>query len=1172
MKSKLQALHTRLAASHSRLFLSSLIGFLFLGLAAAGLQSSWAMLAADRHIILVDDSSVKTQAVKSQADPTQPQVGPGIPQGGSNAPRSAASSLKPGSLLFFPKFASDASKPNDVNTLLTVTNANPRDAVTVRVFFVHDCAVEDLFLTLVANQSRTLIASKDFPGKSGYVIALAVNSQGLPTQFNWLLGNASLRDAAGHEASYNAFAVAKRSAGPARYNDGYFSAEVIFNNADYDRLPKRAAIDNLQNQDPASGPSFKTDVAVFSPMKDLTGETASAVKLTATLRDSAGTGVSQQVNTNCGLDAGVEQIWAAPPFNSIIAANRPGWATFEAENGDGTSLPVLGLSLTDGTSAALHNARVMQTLEWLESFSITVPVRQAENPVSDVVTQEQPDATGGAPGASEIKAGSILFYPRFVSGSFGNTQIYLTNTHPAQKARLRVFASGLSDQAQVKETILTLPALQTVTLQADDLLPNQRGWLMVMVIDGRALPIQFNYLIGSAQVNDAGGQKSSFNAMAVAKNNPDAVNRNDDVQTADLLFDDENYDRLPATTGMSFVWSQVDNSTSLGFSRPAASLLEPPNTRGAATATLYDELLLAFSANVPRTETKLNQIKTSILAPAITNSLKTGQHGWLKLLSGTPVLSWSLNLATAAFNGGNGGNGGSTANAATWKGGLSAGGNLHILTTADTHTLKVPATNPDNHAPEALADTLDNVIEARRAGGTIVRFDGSNSSDPDEGDTLSYQWNDNELPVSTARIADRKLAIGSHSVSLVVTDASGIASAPAEQTVTVVDTTPPQISGVPSAISKVADSDAGDVIHFLLPAAYDMVDGNITVTASRPSGSVFPLGKTTVTFTARDKAGNTSAAKMDVSVTKGAPQAQTGGIPGDRAPLMDNLNDQYVKVGEARSLILQASDADNDPVTFVVQSAPSFVQIISGDPGSRNATLRIAPKAGDTVVAANVRIIASDGRGQTFSTLPFRIFISDVPNDDTGSGISLNHPPVAAVAHLPEIVPATSKGGADLTLDGSGSSDPDGDSLAYSWYDGDVLIARGKIADVKLAVGTHSIKLTVFDGKDGLTSSAPQSIEVTPRPLSIISAMPNAMVRSTTDVLMIVGTGFNAGSELRFSKEGIAVASYVSIEEDKIVVNVSIAANAIPGYRDVYVFNPTGTNFRLRSGLLVNVK
>ena len=35
----------------------------------------------------------------------------------------------------------------------------------------------------------------------GYVMAVAVNSQGAPTQFNWLIGSASLRDDFGHEAA-----------------------------------------------------------------------------------------------------------------------------------------------------------------------------------------------------------------------------------------------------------------------------------------------------------------------------------------------------------------------------------------------------------------------------------------------------------------------------------------------------------------------------------------------------------------------------------------------------------------------------------------------------------------------------------------------------------------------------------------------------------------------------------------------------------------------------------------------------------------------------------------------------------------------------------------------------------------------------------------------------------
>ncbi|MGH8597429.1 MAG: hypothetical protein ACREXT_12295 [Gammaproteobacteria bacterium] len=44
--------------------------------------------------------------------------------------------------------------------------------------------------------------------------------------------------------------------------------------------------------------------------------------------------------------------------------------------------------------------------------------------------------------------------------------------------------------------------------------------------------------------------------------------------------------------------------------------------------------------------------------------------------------------------------------------------------------------------------------------------------------------------------------------------------------------------------------------------------------------------------------------------------------------------------------------------------------------------------------------------------------------------------------------------------------------MLFSWYDGDALLARGAVARVRLAVGVHSIKLTIFDGKDGLTSTA----------------------------------------------------------------------------------------------------
>ena len=84
--------------------------------------------------------------------------------------------------------------------------------------------------------------------------------------------------------------------------------------------------------------------------------------------------------------------------------------------------------------------------------------------------------------------------------------------------------------------------------------------------------------------------------------------------------------------------------------------------------------------------------------------------------------------------------------------------------------------------------------------------------------------------------------------------------------VNVVDTTPPDLN-VPADIVVGATDANGAVVDFAgQVSAADLVDGSITPVCSRASGSVFPIGTTTVGVTATDAHGNAGTATFDVTV------------------------------------------------------------------------------------------------------------------------------------------------------------------------------------------------------------------------------------------------------------------------------------------------------------------
>jgi hypothetical protein len=1089
-------------------------------------------------------------------------VGPGVPQVGSAAPKSHASSSKAGSLLFFHKYTSDTRKPDKVNTQITLTNTNPTDGITVRLMAVHDCRIEDRFINLAANQSRTLLATKEFPDSTGHLVAVAVTPTGAPTQFNWLIGSATVLDLQGTEGSYNAFAVAKRTKGAVTGDGKTF--DLNFDGKQFDPLPQSVAVDNLQ--------SINADLTVYSPLPKLTDEIGSTNPiLEATAYDAKGRPYTTDVNGYvCGLFSVASDIWTDQPLASFIKAGQPGWASFKAadrtDEKNPKPLPVLGVSFSHVSGKPASGAVAMQVLEWLEAFTISLSAKVPDIPAApETPTTDLVDAVGGATGMSESKAGSLLFYPRFVSGKQGATLINMTNTHPAQKARVRLFFNSVAPDPKVSEKIVTIEPQQAISLKVSDVTDSQRGWIMALAINSGAQAIKFNHLIGSVEINEASGVTTTFNALAVGKNSDGAVARDeDDVKTATLKFNDEDFDRLPATWALAAVNNQNDFNSYLSYNRFSATQLEIPTTRGTGGAVVYDKTLTAYNGVIGQTEINLDELVKIRFNPQMPASATQANAGWLKLTLSSPAVAVISSFATGPVT---------HTQPDGWTGGLSGSSNLAILTTTDSYTIKIPSGNPNNERPIADFVPFLDLTEARSTSGTIVRLDGTLSSDPDPEDTLLYRWYDNGKLISTAAISDFRFSIGTHEIKLMVTDTSGEDSDPYLQTIQVKDTTAPTISRIPSDIS-ISTSGGSAVVTFPTPVAFDALDGSVPVTVSRPSGSPFPLGSTIVTFTAADKIGNKATATMEVNVTAGADTAQTGGVAGSIAPFLANLNDQYVKPGEVRRILLQAQDADGDPVTFRLAGAHPRVTLGNIDPVARQATLFIGPLT-PNMPSTLVRIQVNDNRRQSYTTLPFLVAVSDIPNDDTGSGGGggtgggqSNRPPTAAITPLPATIEATEVDGVVVELDGSRSTDPDLDSLTYSWSINGQAVAQGAMVQVKLGLGMHTIALAVADGRGGV-GTATVRLQVLPRPLSVKAANPSRLTRGSSVILSITGTGFEPGARVFFSGSGIIVGEYFTRTESSLTISARIANEASLGTRDVTVINPDGKIASLRAGVTI---
>jgi hypothetical protein len=159
---------------------------------------------------------------------------------------------------------------------------------------------------------------------------------------------------------------------------------------------------------------------------------------------------------------------------------------------------------------------------------------------------------------------------------------------------------------------------------------------------------------------------------------------------------------------------------------------------------------------------------------------------------------------------------------------------------ADSFTVTVEdTTKPDVHAPANIVIGNDSAT-----GAESVIYTGASAEDLVSGN----------LPVTCVPASGNAFPLGITTVTCKATDAAGNTGS-ASFTVEVQDQTKPTVT-VPADITAEATSANGATVSYMGVTATDDVDGTLTATCTKASGTVFPIGTTTVTCSAIDRAGN----------------------------------------------------------------------------------------------------------------------------------------------------------------------------------------------------------------------------------------------------------------------------------------------------------------------------